>query len=186
MPLLDSLRIDFGAAPAVVPPDAAPNVTPSDPPMPPQEVEVAAKRGRGRPKKVESQEATPLWDRATAIEEVKAGLAAGITPITNPTFGVIMTECPTGFDGSTVNFTPPPQKAPTAGFGIPIITSRSESVITSATFTPPKGEGNFAEAFDLDAFVSKVVSEADGESFEVRLDAARIAVDLMRVRQGKS
>jgi hypothetical protein len=48
MPLLDSVRIALDIAPAVVPPDAQPDVSPNDPPPPPL---VEVKRGRGRPKK---------------------------------------------------------------------------------------------------------------------------------------
>ncbi len=47
MPLLDSVRIALDIAPSVVPPDAQPNVSPTEP-APPPVVEV--KRGRGRPK----------------------------------------------------------------------------------------------------------------------------------------
>jgi len=47
MPLLDSVRIALDIAPAVIPPDAQPDVTPNDPPPPPL---VEVKRGRGRPK----------------------------------------------------------------------------------------------------------------------------------------
>lgn len=48
MPLLDSVMVALDIAPAVVPPDAQPNVSPSDPPPPTPE---PVKRGRGRPKK---------------------------------------------------------------------------------------------------------------------------------------
>lgn len=47
MPLLDSVRIALDIAPAVVPPDAQPNVSPTEPAPPPM---VEVKRGRGRPK----------------------------------------------------------------------------------------------------------------------------------------
>jgi hypothetical protein len=47
MPLLDSVMVALDIAPAVVPPDAQPNVSPNDPPPPTPE---PVKRGRGRPK----------------------------------------------------------------------------------------------------------------------------------------
>ena len=53
-PLLDTLRIDFKAAPNVVPPDAQPNVSVLEPPVPPQpepKPEAAPKAKRGRPRK---------------------------------------------------------------------------------------------------------------------------------------
>ena len=74
MPLLDSVRIALDIAPSVVPPDAQPDVTPTDPPPPPL---VEVKRGRGRPK---GSKASPAPAPHTHIDATTSSSDCGSRP----------------------------------------------------------------------------------------------------------
>jgi hypothetical protein len=70
MDRLAALEADFGAVPAIVPPDAQPNVTPSDPPAPPVQSGPAPKAKRGRGKAAPAPADTPATTQA--LEEVSS------------------------------------------------------------------------------------------------------------------
>lgn len=65
LPPMPSDGIDFAALSSVLPPDAAPDVSPFDPPVPEL---VAVKRGRGRPKKAETPPSIPAISDMTTPE----------------------------------------------------------------------------------------------------------------------
>lgn len=157
MPLLDSVRIAFDVQSAVVPPDAQPNVSKVDPPPPPV---VEVKRGRGRPKK------TP----------VESGLTAGPPPPTEPVgLTAAETEQP-WIDVKDVKMTswspddlPVPAPIQVKGLALPKSAQNQES--------PTDAE--------LIAFVELAIrSVGDKELLQTRLDAARLAMDLLSYRRG--
>jgi len=140
MPLLDSVRIAFDVKSAVVPPDAQPNVSPTEPPPPPV---VEVKRGRGRPKKV----------------PVESGLTVSPPPPTEP-------------------------EAPWVA-----LPARSPDTIPVRGLPLPEAQRKPGSPSDTELieFVELAIrSVGDNELLQTRLDAARLAMDLLsyRSRQG--
>ena len=133
MPLLDSVRIAFDVQSAVVPPDAQPNVSESEP-APPAILE--QKRGRGRPKR------TPI----------ESGLSVAPPP--------------------PLNIGLPPWETTTVEVkGLPLPESARKP-----------GSPSDMELVD---FVELAIrSVGDNELLQTRLDAARLAMDLLNYRRG--
>ena len=174
MALLDTLRIDLGATPAIVPPDAQPNVSPVDPPLPVVEP-VVEKPKRGRKPKA-----------ALDVGQVETVLL----PLVQPGAQEEVVEHCCGYTAKTQT---PKELDKVVEECHDAVLAQKEFVSQSTPVRAPDVKFVYeaptsldvrANDFDLDAFVESVCEKAaKSDELEVQLQAARIAVDLLAVRK---
>lgn len=202
MALLDTLRVDLGVKPAVVPPDAQPDVTPEDPPPPPPEPVVEKPKRRGRPPKAPQVESlysevaqTPEPTLSEAVRTV--GLFGALGPDQALAGKTVVMEAVKAEDAEQIaarGFTQVADDRPIDNQDTlaEVVNDYHKAVKQGAKFTyestkldGPKELDIRAPDFDLEAFVESVCDKASRvEDIEIQLQAARIAVDLLAVRKG--
>ena len=170
MGLLDTLRIDDGVTPAIKPPDAQPNVSPTEPALPePEPVVEKPKRGRGRPPK-----ATPPAEPNMPVGTVLLPLVEA-----NPSLKAV--ECILDETAQAEDSHPPEMSKDVVET---LTRLRAEAQEVKFVYEAPKSLDIKASDFDLELFVESVCEKASkADDLEVQLQAARIAVDLLAVRK---
>lgn len=178
MRLLDTLRVDDTVTPAIKPPDAQPNVSPTEPALPEAEVvaEKPAAKRRGRPPKTvhPEQPSAPIESASNASllsPSQKAALDRTVD----------LNGDEAALDQARVEY-----KAAELKEALDNATSLAErQVDVKFVYEAPKSLDVNASDFDLEAFVESVCEKAARvDDLDVQLQAARIAVDLLAVRKG--
>lgn len=199
MGLLDTLRVDDTVTPAIKPPDAQPNVSPTEPALPEAEVvtEKPAAKRRGRPPKTVHPEQPAALIESALGEAFDAKIkseplgAFFSNSIETDELALIKTmdeaaraEREAERDEDEYRSATEAKIAELKAAVDNAASLAERQVDVKFVYEAPKSLDVNASDFDLEAFVESVCEKAARvDDLDVRLQAARIAVDLLAVRK---